>query len=443
MPTAPAPPAAPAAPFYPTPTMTPEELPYGVMDVEAALKDAERGAAAVFQRDADVVWLDWPKITAVGQEVAMLLRLLPPRKGESFAYIKTARHRIAAEFVPNAPEGQSVIWTECHDVVGGPGGKCPIDEASSKISAKNSEVSQGLRAQIKFCWQALDVGDPQKHFVQQTGPDGMPLFDAMGQPVWRIIPGIFKMGINLHRDVLVFIREKGDPSHVFNGYAMRLFKKKTGAEDMNVTYKAMDADRGPLDPVFQPVLTNLADMREKCQRFRPREEMEAIAARILAKFGIGGHSAVAVPASFTIGPQWFPHPSMPGYEYNALGQVRPIAATVQPPPPPPPPPPRPVMAYAPPLPTSPVGAPPVSALPGRPLPPPVAPGMPLGGHAGFPAPLPAPGMPPGVVPLPPLPPPPPVAGQPPPPPLPVPPQGAPMTPEELEAHVGTEEGIPF
>jgi len=444
----PIPASAPAVPVAPPVA----ELPYGMLDVEYALQQEQ---TSVFQRDKEVVWLDFDDVTAVGQSAVLTLRLLPPLKGERTAWHKFAQHRVPAALVPNAPEGRQFIYVDCYDMQGAPG-QCPIDGAIQSVSEHDGgEAASLLRPRVKVAYQALDVGDPTKHWVQKPGADGLPAIDpATGQPAWAILPGIITIGNQLHSQICLYVKQKGDPTHVENGYTMKFIKEKTGPEQINVKYTAIDAERGPIDPVFRPVLNALVDLRRIVSRFRPREEMEAIAQRILAKYGFGQGRVVQQPM-MPGAEMWTLHPAVPGWQVNQFGALRPLQQpTPMPaypssvpahamPPMPPVPQPRPAMPGMPPPP--PVRPPVVSAGPppvARPLPPPVAPGFPVGVQTAMPMaapPLP-PGMPPGLVVQPP-PPPPPMPGMPPP-----PPQMSPvaMTPEELEAQIASARGdIPF
>ncbi len=469
--------AAPAVPAASAPAPTappggytppPAEYAYGALDVDEAAEEEKNPGVFGGSSNKSHVWLDFPPLPKpVNSEVHMLVRLLPPwavtvRK----AHVKCARHRLPAALVPNLPPQRQWAYIDCFDSKGGPG-NCPLDEALRDVAEKAAGAEtfvKDAKPGAAIYWQALDLLEPTKHYIQLLDQAGQPVANPDGTPAYRIIPGIARIKPTLHGDILRYIREKGDPTHPDKGYVMKLTKKRTGTQKFDVKYSAIDGEKGPLHPSLRPVLASLVDLSSLIE-FKPRAEMEVIAQNIRRRWGLG------MPQPYVGGPlpdggPWFPHPQQPGFEYNAQHQIRPVggmAAAASPPPPvpavpvmppappvaaavappvagPPPMPPAPPVAPAVPqaAPAAPVGAPPA---PPAHLPPAVAPGglpaAPVGG-AMPPAPPPPPGLPASVQGPPGPPPPPPGAHPAPPPPPPSPGNGTPaptgggMTPEQFE-----------
>lgn len=474
----PIPQQAPAAP--PVPMQQPQAAPADYSGLNETEVNADLSGVQVFQRRAkNFVWLDLPKLEKhTGAESQILFRPLPGPPGAK-TYVKVARHRIFSDLVPNAREGSQFTYRDCLDSQGGPG-NCPIDNAMKQLEdiPDADNFTSWLRPRAAIYWQGIDLSDPSKHFVQATDANGQPLVNPDGSPVYSVIPGVFRMTASLHKDILKYFRPKGDPTHYQNGYSLWLSRRRTGGGQFDVEYSAVDAEHGPLHESLMPVLNNLVDLQKEVVDFRPHAEMQAIADRMLQKYQLGGPGMQQTP--------WSPHQTMPGYEYNPHGQVRPMAGmppmpptqvqvpggypggmgppgatppgyAAPPPPPapmaapmlppaappgPPPAPPGPPAAVMPPAPPmAPPGPPP--APPGPPaahLPPPSAPGgIPTPSMEGMP---PGPPPPPGAVP----PAPQAVPNMPPPPPSNATPANGGMSPEDFEQQLVDPNGqtkIPF
>lgn len=462
----PIPPEA-VAPAAPAPA-APSGLSYGTLDLDFAMReysDVDQGRG-LFNREDGLLYIDFPKLTGgAGTSVYLLVRLLPPWAPDiKQAWVKVARHVLPPDVVPNAPEGRKVIFIDCLDTKGGPG-HCPIDVALNQIASHPSDAAaefvQRCRPRMTVYFQGINLEKPQEHFVQAVGLDGLPVLDpATGQPTWKVVPGIIRLGMEAYKAILYVIGNKKDPTHPDFGYAMKLDKEKTGPADMNVDYKATDyGEKGPIDPALRPVLNNLLDLSKSCVRFRSREELQGIANAMLAKFPttrtvavpatlmsptlgapitstVAAHgAALPPPLPSPAGATWIQHPDNAGWEYNpATQQVRQKSA------PPAAPPPVPAALIPPPIPSA---APPLPVPPTRPavspgyvLPPATAPG----GIPSVPppiSPLPPPGMPASVSPI--APPPmtqPSLPVSPPP----IPTAAPALTPEQLEAELTK---IPF
>jgi hypothetical protein len=426
IPTAATPPAA-------QPAVT--EYQYGSLSVEDYAEEEQNpGVFGGNRRDKNFVWLDFPQLDKkqVGGEVFLLVRLLPPwASGLSRAHVKCARHRIYAQLVPGAPVDREAVYIDCHDSIGGPG-NCPIDAARNQLLEHAPDANDFVdrqKARAAYYWQGIDLMEPTKHYVQVIDPSsGQPAVNPDGSPVYKIIPAVIRVGSMTHKEILKYIREKGDPTHIDHGYSVKLIKRRDGMGRFDVKYSAIDVEHGPLHESLRPVLANLVNLQQDCIDYRPRAELEAIGQNMLRRYGLGGPE-VAAPAA-----GWLAHPQQPGWEYNAQGQVRqiqapappPMAAPAMPPAAPQPPampptPPTPQVAA--PVPAAPPAAPqglpaavPAPPSPAAPqaapanLPPPVAPGgVPAAPVTGVmpPGPPPPPGLPPSIQGPPEAPPPPP------------------------------------
>jgi hypothetical protein len=472
----------------PQPVAQPAAAPaYGVLDPALAAQE-EQNPGVFGTRERNLIYLDWaPLAKEVGAESALIVRLLPPWGQQRLAHAKAARHCIPAEVIPDAPADRKMYFIDCLDSQGGPK-DCPIDAALRGVLDAGGDAGWVDQAKPKaaYYWQAVNLNEPTKHYVQLTDANGQPVANPDGTPAYKIVPGVIRMGSTCHKEILKYIREKGDPTHPDHGYPMKLAKRRTGSGRYDVEYTAIDLQAAPLHDALRPVLANLLDLQATCIDFKPKAELAEIGQRILQKHGLGGPQPmvggpVAAPA------QWTAHPSQPGWEYNSLGQMRPVAAPPVAPPmpaappmaPPMAPPPAAPMAAPPPMPmappmpppqppaqAAPPAPPPMVAPPAPPpqapaqaapppppgnLPPPVAPGgLPAAPAApGMPPmPPPPPGIPPGVAGPPAAPPLPPGNGQAPPPPPTAPAvPGQAQTPEQFEAEASgaaTNQGkLPF
>lgn len=424
-----------AQPMHPP---QPAQQTYGQLSVEAA-KAEHDNLVSRQQGGTERLFIDFPSLKGqnAGASTYRIVRFLPPWsvecKGEAWA--KTARFRLPADLCPWDAKGKQWQYVDTFDQKGGPGDD-PITKALEQLFNSGNEdaikSAKALKAKPRVFWQAIDLTDEEsmhKHFVQLKDQQGNLVMDGNGNPQWTVMPGVVAMGNELHRSILQFTIEphKGDCTHPDFGYPMKLVKTKTGPEDINIDYDAMDLEKQPLAPELRSVLGNLYDLRQEFIRYRSREEHEQIAQAILRKHlprgvvysgpSYGGPPSTGYAPQPPSEPQWFDHPNMPGYEYTAEGQVRQKQQAAPPAPPAPPPPPAPpasppvTQAPAAPYgqPAAPPPPPPPAQAPGQPtghLPPPVAPGV-VGGQAPPPPPTaplpPTPGMPANTPPAPPPP----------------------------------------
>jgi hypothetical protein len=467
--------AAPPAQQAPAAQLAPTEDPFagyqGMTQEQWDQDVAEVQRAMGMGRGQDRIYIEHEKFdehTRIGTEVHLLVRLLPWRDGEgNWHYIvNNTRHRVFAQYDPTlAGKNRKFTFPNCYDQKGGPG-DCPLCKVceigkTSQVPGASEHIGN-FNPKTDIVWQAIDVENITRHYQQQHDDAGQPVIDASGQPVWTGVPGILKMRRTLYDKITTIRRHGSDPTDPDNGFPLRLIKRKTGPDKMNVAYDALPGERSALTPEMRAIAANAMDLKKELLHFRPREEMEAIAEQILARFGLrmesSAGSQVQVPMQAPVG-QWLPHPSSPGYEFNttthAVRAAAPAAPPVQqalpqvpaaPPAPqqaaPPPPPqqaPAPAPQQAPP-PPPPVQAAPPAAPPN--LPPAAAPGLP----PAPPAPQQAPPPPPPVQAAPPAPAAP-APQQAPPPPAPgmpdgTQPQAATMTPEQLEQSLGAPPAPP-
>ncbi len=368
---------------------------YGALnadDVEAAFKER------AFQ-GGDVVWIKFPPLASeVGSESYLLLRLLPPAlREETKASVMTGEHRLPADVVPNAREGAEYVYVGCFDVKGGPG-KCPVDKARLKIQEtgpQGASFAKATATRLSFSWQAIDLEAPDRHWMQSVGEDGVPIVGQDGKPVWTVRPGIVRLAKTAMAGVVMLLKNSGNMTDPDGGYPVKIIQKKVGPLKQNVNYHTIGLDRGPIDPSLRPVLENLVDLRQQVRRFLSREDMDAIAERMLERFQVGAPAPVperrVAPPS---GGQWVVHPKDPSYEYDTATKViRKRQAEFPASPPPSEVPPLPGVGGPPPPSSAGVAPPPPKSLAAPPPPSQAsAPPPPIGGPGAAP-PLPGPGMP--------------------------------------------------
>ena len=471
-----APPAAPPA----APAAANGEI-AGDMDVQAWLGQHEANVRKTMgwtEREKNFFWLDFDKVERPGDESVLTVRLIPDmfRQDQSGLCVPVSRHRIFGEYIENFDRRMAFIPSLNNE---GGGGDCPLQKAIETVKSSNipgaSEHVANFDPETSFAWQCIYLDDYQKHYVQEVDANGQPVIGPDGQPKWKLVPAVIRMKKTLHNSVLDLMRHKALPFHLNQGYPIKLIRRRTGPNPMNVEYKAVDLQPSPVDEAQMAVVRNAIDLKKALltDAFWKRSDLQKIADNIVQKHGLPPIYGNGQAAPSMNGGGWMAHPQSPAHEYNPqTGQVRekqaapsaPVAPQAPPMAPPAPPisppgfmagapnppaaPPAPPMAaappappMAPPAPPAAPPAPPVAATPPAPpgLPPVAAPGLPPGGMPangpGLPPP-PGPGMPPGLAPQAAPPPPPPAPAAPP-----AAPPGAPaaaggMTPEQLEQSLG-------
>ena len=344
----PAPPAYPAAPVAQAPQ--PQAVPQGDWGVSMEVINAEREAlrSRSFVR---ATFLDFDKLSRPGQESKLKVRIMPPAAGKRAPWLHTVQHRLPAALVPDAGD-RSYVYVDSYNREGGPG-NCPVAEAINKISksgdAETPEVIEGLRGRPKFYWQVLDMNDPQSHYTQKDGQ-------------WVIVPKVLRISKSLHACIVNNLADTdGRLTFPDVGTVVTLIKEKTGPHPMNVDYRSVLGETGPLPAELMSAYSNLIDL-ETLLYARSPAEMEQIAQNILAYaqsrgIAVGGFtgssSSAMPPAAHSIPPQ----PVMGG---------QPAAAPWTPP----------QQAAPPPAPA--YTAPPMAPPNGTAFPPPVAPGIAAG-----------------------------------------------------------------
>jgi len=289
-------------------------------------------------------------------------------------------------------------------------------------SIQQSAASWG-RKRYQTLYNVLDLTNPQSHY----GNDGI------------MRPYILGAGSQLQSDLKRMFDARGGVTifcHPTQGRPIRVTKKKTGPNERDVEWGAIDLNPMPLDQYFYPALQNLWDLSQRVQPSKPEDIQKVI---MELRWPMPGamqaqaHAQPQAPMSFNPAPQPpYPNPygspPMPPAGMATAGTVPPPppgmapAPSMPPPPqqqfmPPPPqmapqppqqgmapPPPPPVTSDgqgipplpqqqpgmgAPPPPPQPQGAPPQGAPPqgAQPPPPPPQPGAamppPPGGNVPF------------------------------------------------------------
>lgn len=322
------------------------------------------------EREDNFIYVGFDKIETVGASHTITIRLLPNLKVPADLVIPHSRHRMFIKYIPGNHGNAQIRYVPCDNQPGG-SQNCRICAAIEVISTSGiqgaAEQVANHKARTTMCWQCILLDDPTKHYVQEKDSGGNPKIDAANNPIWKMVPGVIRMPQTLHRNVLNFMRAKGNPAHPERGYPMQCTKKKSGTRTTDVEYSAMDLQPGPIDAQLYPILANSIDLREEIlvNGFYKPEDMETIHQRMMQAFGLAAAGGQQVPGAPDAG-QWLPH-NTPGWEYNTLThQVRPVGS------PPPPPQGGPAMP-----PAHPMGLPqpPPAAPGGPPLPPPA--GMPM------------------------------------------------------------------
>lgn len=315
--------AAPVAAPAPAQAAAPAPMEFGAQDLDAASQDLARGQErASFTRDSNWIWLSFMQNVI---EAVLLLRFMPPwARDERKAYIESARHRIYARLVPDAPEGRDIMYFDCFDMVGGPG-NCPLcrvimNDVVNSTTQGADEFAKESKARPSMLWQAVNLLDPASHYQEITDPTG--------QTQMAIVPGLFRIGPMMHNALLECFRN-GDFTHMDIGYPIECIRKKTGSLRYDVDYKAnhQAQNAGRIDESLITVLYNLVDLRKEGIIFNKAERMELVAQNILSYYGSASGGQVAGQIG-----GWVPHPSSPGWEYDPqTGNVRQIAVAPTPP----------------------------------------------------------------------------------------------------------------
>lgn len=219
------------------------------------------------------------------------------------------------------------------------------------------------RKRRQFLYNAFDLTNPQSHY----GQDG------------QMRPFILAAGVTLQSDLKRMFDTRGGIvtfCHPQSGRPIRVTKKKTGPETMNIEYGAIDLEPAPLDPYFHPGLQNLWDLSKEIEPSSSTDVHTALTElgwpipdTLLAKLG----QAQGTPLAYN------PNPAPPAASPYLTQETVTAPAQIQPPAesqgvmPPPPPQGYSAPQSAPPGPPPPVGPPPPN---GGMVPPPPPPGLP-------------------------------------------------------------------
>lgn len=118
------------------------------------------------------------------------------------------------------------------------------------------------RRRVQYLYNAIDLTNPQSHY----GQDG------------QMRPFLLPVGSNLQTSLRRMFDARGGITKFVDpvgGRPIRLTKKKTGMDDMNVEYGAIDMDPAPLDQYFWPALGNVWNLEKEVA---PPPQAEVVAA---------------------------------------------------------------------------------------------------------------------------------------------------------------------
>lgn len=415
------PPAQPPAQPQATPPGQPGQLPaYHMPDesaVQAAYQQARQEAQRFGQNGDGPQFLKfpgpqgqtrWDASVPVGYESVVEVYILPPWAPGKNIFMPTRSHFYKSQASPQGtsigcPGGDTCLVCQAKDYAMG------LPDPRIQEQAKNYG-----RVRKQFLYNVVVLNNPNGHYDPQTG-------------VMR--PFILGAGVLMHNAIGDLIEGRGGAMNIVDpmkGRPIRLKRRKTGPQMMDVEYSALDSDPRPLPPEFYPCLQNLWDL-EAMQRTPDYNDMM----KAVTEMGL------PLPGGPATQPQQGYNPATPAAPYpSPYGQpVQPVGAPQAPTYMPPPadytqqvsyPPQAAPVAPPPPQVAPPMSPPPVQSQPGQ--------------AAGYPPPQ------PGQVAPPPLPPPPPVTapqqvqgaprqpqaapqGAPPPPPAVTAPPGAQAAPE--------------
>jgi hypothetical protein len=376
----------------------------------------------------------WGNDVPVGYEVALQIYLLP-----AWAPGRNIYRRVRSHFWRSFqhPRGSSL--------------NCPGPESCFICKARDLAINSSDMMMQK---RAKDYGKTRTQYLYNVAVLDNPTGHIDRSGVMR--PFILGAGAMLHEAIQNFIAERGllHIVHPMSGRPMRIKRRKTGTNEMDVEYSVVDMNPMPLPPYFYPALGALWDLDAEDKVNTAEQQMRAVQEIGLPipgeaagmpmgapmpgapmspvgpnpysnPYPVGSPTApvampppmIAQPYQQTFGaqgvgagqapapPNFYPQQAMP--PPGNFAPPPPVVSGMQPPPsafsgmqsPPPPPPPGFFGMPPPPVP----GSIPASAPPPMPMPPPVQ-SAPL--PAGNPyAPQPGPGGYPGVPPPPPPPPP--------------------------------------
>lgn len=119
------------------------------------------------------------------------------------------------------------------------------------------------RKRRAFVYNCFDLTNPQSHY----GQDGV------------MRPFLLKAGPNLQTSLKRMFDTRGGINSFINpqnGRPIRITKKKTGPENMNVEWGAIDLDPAPLDQYFWPAAQNLWNLQEQISPSSDQEVTQAI-----------------------------------------------------------------------------------------------------------------------------------------------------------------------
>jgi len=346
----------------------------------------------------------WGNDVPVGYEVALQVYLLPAWASGKNIHRKVRSHFYKSHQHPrgsslNCPGPESCLICKARDL--------GINSADMMMQTRAKDYG---RVRTQFLYNVVILDNPHGH-IDRSG-------------VMR--PFILGAGATLHGAIQNYIAERGliNIVHPLSGRPLRIKRRKTGSNEMDVEYSVVDMNPQPLPQYFYPALSALWDLDGEDKVATVEQQVRAlqeIGLPIPAE-AVGG--SMGMPAVGAPMPPVGPNPYASPYQQNFAPQIGnwPLPGSspgpapagsgfypqqpVPPPgnfaqgfsgmqPPPPPPPPLPSQGFSgmpPPPPPPPLSPSMMGAPPMMPMPPPVQstplmsgnPYVPQPGPGGFP-----------------------------------------------------------
>lgn len=244
----------------------------------------------------------WNQGVPVGYICEMPLQICGPwAEGIQFPFVEFEGHFVRCA---SYPKGFMVTHT---------GDDCEFCRARTEgLKSTNPQVNEVAnkwgRINRSYLYNVLNLANPQGHYYTE---DGLmrPLILAARQTLQTDLSRIFNR--RSIRQVIDY--QTGRPVFVS--------KKKTGPEERDVEYGALDGDPKPLDPYFWPATYNLWDLTQEVKPTDPQ-----IVHKVLTEIGLRvGGQVHQVPATYQA--QAMPPQANP---YAAGGQLPPPVPAQQP-----------------------------------------------------------------------------------------------------------------
>lgn len=198
--------------------------------------------------------LKWDASVPINYESRLMVYICPP-----WAPGRTIFKQVKSHFWKSAanPQGTSI---------GCPGPeRCLICQAKDAAMAHPDpsvveRAKQFGRVRKQYLYNVINLEDLNGHYDQESG-------------TWR--PYILGAGAKLHGAIGDLVQERGGAMAIVDpqrGRPVRLKRRKTGHQQMDVEYGAVDLDPSPLPQQFYPILHNLHDL-DRQERTPTHEDM--------------------------------------------------------------------------------------------------------------------------------------------------------------------------